>query len=147
MTQEDKDLLLKDLCARLPYGIVINIGDKDLKLDKKHQCIGVLYPEDCSDEFNERNNNASFYIIISGCYYGEEIKPYLRPMSSMTEEERKEYNDIVKNTIDFYDCPKSEKICFFIMPIDWLNRHHFDYRGLIEKGLALEAPEGMYNIK
>ena len=147
MTQEDKDLLLKDLCARLPYGIVINIGDKDLKLDKKHQCIGVLYPEDCSDEFNERNNNASFYITISGCYYGEEIKPYLRPMSSMTEEERKEYNDIVKNTIDFYDCPKSEKICFFIMPIDWLNRHHFDYRGLIEKGLALEAPEGMYNIK
>jgi hypothetical protein len=146
MTQSDKELVLKELCTRLPYSIVINVGDKDIKLDKKHQCIGVLYPEDCSDEFNERHNNASFYIVISGCYYGEEIKPYLRPMSSMTEEERKEYNDIVKNIIDFIDCPKSEEICFPIILIDWLNAHHFDYRGLIEKCLALEAPKGMYKI-
>ena len=146
MAQSDKELVLKELCTRLPYGIVINVGDKDLKLDKKHQCIGVLYPEDCSDEFNERHNNASFYIVISGCYYGEEIKPYLRPMSSMTEEERKEYNDIVKNIIDFIDCPKSDDVCFSIILIDWLNAHHFDYRGLIEKGLALEAPKGMYKI-
>ena len=144
MTQSDKELVLKELCARLPYGIVINVGDKDLKLDKKHQCIGVLYPEDCSDEFNERHNNASFYIVISGCYYGEEIKPYLRPMSSMTEEERKEYNDIVKNTIDFYDCPKSDSVCFLSVVIDWLNKHYFDYRGLIQMGLALEAPKDMY---
>jgi hypothetical protein len=115
----------------LPYGIVINTGDKDLKLDKQHQCIGVLYPEDCSDEFNERNNNASFYITISGCYYGEEIKPYLRPMSSMTEEERNElshYDNSVQRTDFFYS-------------------HHIDCRFMIEKGLALEAPEGMYNIK
>jgi hypothetical protein len=65
----------------------------------------------------------------------------------MTKEERNEYFNIIKNTIDFYNCPKSEDICFLIIPIDWLNSHHFDYRGLIEKGLALEAKEGMYNIK
>jgi len=137
MTLEDKELLLKDLSARLPYGIVINTGDKDLKLDKQHQCIGVLYPEDCSDEFNERNNNASFYITISGCYYGEEIKPYLRPMSSMTEEEKKELWELLKKLGMISDVKR----------LDWLVAHHFDIRNLIEKGLALEAPEGMYNIK
>jgi len=143
MAQEDKDLLLRDLCARLPYGIVINIGDKDLKLDKKHQCIGILYPEDCSDEFNERNNNASFYITISGCYYGEEIKPYLRPMSSMTEGEEEEYWLI--------RCPQYDENDNIINTdselFDWLNKKMFDYRGLIPMGLALEAPKGMYNVK
>ena len=139
MTQKDKELLLKDLCARLPYGIVINTSDKDLKLDRQHQCIGVLYPEDCSDEFNERNNNASFYITISGCYYGEEIKPYLRSMSSMTEEEVFEYLSVCnKDNKDALTAPK-------YLGLDYLLSHHFDYRGLIEKGLALEAPEGMYN--
>jgi len=137
MTKEEKSLLLKDLCARLPYGIVINIGDKDLKLDKKHQCIGVLYPEDCSDEFNKRNNNASFYITISGCYYGEKIKPYLRPMSSMTDVEKKELWELLKKLGMISDVKR----------LDWLVANHFDIRNLIEKGLALEAPEGMYNIK
>jgi len=148
MTQEEKELLLRDLCARLRYGIVINTGDKDLKLDRKHQCIGVLYPEDCSDEFNERNNNASFYITISGCYYGEEIKPYLRPMSSMTEEEEDslaELNCYYDNKGLYFSCGHSQNdICDVI---NFLNSHYFDYRGLILMGLALEAPEGMYNIK
>ena len=145
MTQEDKELLLIDLCARLPYGIVINIGDKDLKLDRKHQCIGVLYPEDCSDEFNERNNNASFYITISGCYYGEEIKPYLRPMSSMTEEELKEYHKTFFYHERYDNEHKTGQNCSITFETyDWLNAHHFDYRGLIKKGLALKAPEGMY---
>ena len=137
MAQSDKELVLKELCTRLPYGIVINVGDKDLKLDKKHQCIGVLYPEDCSDEFNERHNNASFYIVISGCYYGEEIKPYLRPMSSMTEEEKAMYEGLMIGT---------DNISYMLDVIDWLNANHFDYRGLIEKGLALKAPKDMYVI-
>jgi hypothetical protein len=67
-------------------------------------------------------------------------------MSSMTVEERNEYFNIIKNSIDFYNCPKSEDVCFLIIPIDWLNERYFDYRGLIEKNLALEAPEGMYNL-
>ena len=140
MTQEDKKLLLTDLSARLPYGVKIRLGDYDYQVcgydSEKEMPVKIWY-------YYDSNIILKSYIDIHLTDY----RPYLRPMSSMTEEERKEYNDIVKNTIDFYDCPKSEKICFFIMPIDWLNRHHFDYRGLIEKGLALEAPEGMYNIK
>ena len=138
MTQEEKQLLLKDLCERLPYGIVLNVGDRDIKLDRQHQGIGILYPEDCSDEFNERNNNSAFYIIISGCYYGEDIKPYLRPMSSMTEEER---NSVENWNWNIGSKDTEDALNYF----DWLKEHHFDYRGLIEKGLALEAPEGMYS--
>jgi hypothetical protein len=127
MTLKEKDLLLKDLSARLPYGVCVHIRYKE-----GEPCYGKLTPRDIQ------------WFIDSSI---EVIKPYLRLMSSMTDEERKEYNDIVKNTIDFYDCPKSEEICFFTILIDWLNAHHFDYRGLIGKGLALEAPEGMYNLE
>ena len=69
----------------------------------------------------------------------EEIKLYLRPMSSMTEEESTtyEYSFLYSNDLRIY----AEEY------IDWLNAHHFDYRGLIEKGLALEAPEGMYKTE
>jgi len=137
MTQQDKDLLLRDLSARLPYKPKIKV----LSLWNENKEV-------------EKDIVDSIYCVMSDGYINTEtidsdislddIVLYLRPMSSMTDDERKEYNDIVKNTIDFYDCPKSEEICFFTILIDWLNAHHFDYRGLIEKGLALEAPEGMY---
>jgi len=163
MTKQNKQLLLQDLCARLPYGIVINTGDKDLKLDRQHQGIGILYPEDCSDEFNERNNNASFYITISGCYYGEDIKPYLRPLSSITEEERKDllvtivgnegskyFRVLQDGSIDNTDATIQDLNKFNMhwisfdkdtvtLYLDWLNAHYFDYRGLIPKGLAIEV--------
>lgn len=160
LTTQEKELILKELCTRLPYGIVINVGDKDLKLDKKHQCIGVLYPEDCSDEFNERHNNASFYIVISGCYYGEEIKPYLRPLSSMTEEEILELYKIAYNTwyndslyykseewISFRDSIQNNTLCFkssiwasdIFKVYDWLNSNNFDYNGLIPMGLGIDC--------
>lgn len=130
MKQEDKELLLKDLSARLPYKPIVYA-----KWSYRETNGTIKHKE--TDRKLEIND---FYAIW-------DIKPYLRPMSSMTEEERNEYFNIIKNTIDFYNCPKSEDICFLIIPIDWLNVHHFDYRGLNEKGLALEAPEGMYNIK
>ena len=136
MTQKDKELLLKDLCARLPYRVKCRIKGERSKI-----LIGID-PEGLL--FRARTPDKSDWCYDSYDIEEWSILPYLRPMLSMTEDERKEYNDIVKNTIDFYDCQKSEKICFFIMPIDWLNKHHFDYRGLIKKGLALEAPEGMY---
>jgi hypothetical protein len=66
-------------------------------------------------------------------YFIEEIKPYLRHMNTMTNEESKEFDETLQytqRTLESYD---------------WLNAHHFDYRGLIEKGLALKAPKGMYN--
>ena len=131
LTEQEETLLFNDICARIPYGIKIaEISDNTtngayevMAANKETKVIGFNTPT-----------------CLIRCYRNMEmIKPYLRSMSSMTDEERKEYNDIVKNTIDFYDCPKSEEICFFIMPIEWLNKHHFDYRGLIEKGLAIEV--------
>jgi hypothetical protein len=71
-----------------------------------------------------------------------DIKPYLRPMSSMTEEEFKEYKSTwVYLKHEPYTCVQS------VESYDWLNANFFDYRGLIEKGLALEAPDDMYKIK
>ncbi len=105
MTKEEKQLLLKDLCARLPYGVKVTNG------------IHTITLKPCSD--------AS--IIIKN----EHILPYLRPMSSMTEEEEKElsnYENSVQRTDFFYS-------------------HHIDCRFMIEKGIALEAPEDMYKEK
>lgn len=62
-----------------------------------------------------------------------ECKPYLRPISSMTEDEEKQFQDV-----NLYELP------YTVEGLDWLNAHYFDYRGLINDGLALEAPQGMY---
>ena len=120
MTQEDKELLLKDLSARLPYGFLYQ----------------VIY-DDRTPQMSEKVLIDGEFTLFDG-WQVNEIKPYLRPMSSMTEEER------------IYFQRDSWFVAEQILPhsillIDWLNYHHFDYRGLIEKGLALEAPEGMYN--
>lgn len=143
MTQEDKDLLLKDLCARLPYGVMVSVQGVEFDSYKYPYQLTAVSKFGLDSFCKVYHPIYTPFGVVPNVEY---IKPYLRPMSSMTDDERKEYNDIVKNTIDFYNCPKSEKICFFIIPIEWLNKHHFDYRGLIEKGLALEAPEGMYKI-
>ena len=73
-------------------------------------------------------------------YY--QIRPYLRPMSSMTKEEIKDFFTVRRFEYDADD----KLISKYGNDTDWLNAHHFDYRGLIEKGLALEAPEGMYKV-
>ena len=117
MTQEEKQLLLKDLSARLPYGVM-------MKVSHLSHPIGL-------DEF-------VLFTIKTG---KEEGIPYLRPLSSMTEEERKEY------FLTWKDEPLLRQVKIPVTETDdWLEAHHFDYRGLIEKGLALEAPEGMYNV-
>ena len=133
MTQEDKELLLKDLCARLKYGVkcypVITNGEPNI--------IGGYC--EVFDDFYIREVGGWFNISM--------IKPYLRPMSSMTEEEKKEYErtfDSVYDVDDYGEYDDSWHEEFSIHSLDWLNAHHFDYRVLIEKDLALEAPEGMY---
>lgn len=140
MTKEEKDLLFKELCARVPYRVRCQAenglggGKTDRGVLKWiGNCNGVIsnYYEDVPIDSGFINN--VFYPI-------ENIKPYLRPMSSMTEEESK---DFALLQTDFY-------VDGFLYPtpainmVNWLNAHHFDYMGLIEKGLALEAPEGMY---
>ena len=134
MTQEEKSLLLKDLSARLPYGVkVLNMAEganevcelDSIMTSRKHKdniFVSITLPDD---------------FVMTGI---EMVKPYLRPMSSMAEEEKTEYRNIApgiawNHGIQF---PTTNKI-------DWLNAHHFDYRGLIERGLALEALDGMYN--
>ena len=120
MTEEDKKLLLKDLCARLPYGVIIhNEEGYDGNLNSINQTIfGIEVAVNIS-----ATKRVDFQL--------DACKPYLRPMSSMTEEENEKWWEQHKD----YES------------VDWLNSHHFDYRGLIEKGLALEAPEDMYKTE
>ena len=120
MTQEDKELLLKDLCARLPYGVKFLRESWNYEWDQEPPVIEVL--EDIDKDG---------YINDTKVYMVEDIKPYLRPMSSMSNEERKYYNMCI-GEIKLYG-GLSTKLQ------DWLNAHHFDYRGLIEKGLAIEV--------
>ena len=130
MTQEDKELLLKDLTARLPYDVYVHIRFKE-----GEPCYGKLTPRDIQ------------WFIDSKI---EVIKPYLRPLSSMTKEERRELCNIRPCYINSDDIVNGTQCNTFIQASecqDWLNAHHFDYRGLIPMGLALEAPEGIYEIK
>ena len=119
MTQEDKQLLLKDLSTRLPYGVICEFSNDKVSVTAKLGLGGL-------EEF----------------IYGTDVKPYLRPMSSMTEEEANEVSGkIIHSNINSRGFVWVEDCSTYI---DWLNFHHFDYRGLIDKGLALEAPKGMY---
>ena len=136
ISEENKKLLLIDLCGRLPYGVIcqynciIPIEKHSInKTNSKDKLKGIMPMP---------NNHIGFMIGIDkiDAFEGD-IKPYLRPLSSMTEKEKKELN----NVLEFQYYSDDSHMC---ESTDWLNAHHFDYRGLIEKGLALEAPKGMY---
>lgn len=142
MTQEEKQLLLKDICARLPYGVkcLVNFDDGT----KEIMTLKTGLPNSFG-RWDFYNDNCS------GC--SNNFKPYLRPMSSMTEEERAEMGKAIqKDRIEPYGEIKnfgedSLLLCTIRQSTnlqDWLNAHHFDYRGLIPMGLGLEAPKDMY---
>ena len=159
MTQEDKQLLLKDLCARLLYGVKGRYCLYDSK--------GNLTDWGNEPEIVENIDLQREKIWTDGTvqgYYLDEFKPFLRPMSSMTEEEIEEYRNLSDEVIGSYGPYHREFIAHCVRlgikpdnphecvddllnmeAIDWLIEHHFDYRGLIPMGLALEAPEGMYD--
>ena len=154
MTQENKELLLRDLCSRLTYGVKgivyaettngeydingdliffntkFNVELDSINTSTEEIHVVAIGNEDTINFMEEQQKDGTPYVI-------DEFILYLRPMSSMTEEERKECNKLrlaggmAINVADY---------------IDWLNAHHFDYRGLIDKGLALEAKEGMYGM-
>ena len=125
MSQEDKQLLLKDLCARLPYGVIVQFEGWN--------------PE----KLSEVDLNTNVYNGMGGLPL-----PYLRPISSMTEKEKKErdfycgYKPYDENTGESY-------LTEYDMPdyLDFLYEHHLDFRGLIPKGLALKAKDGMYKTE
>ena len=141
MSKEEKELLLKDLCARLPYGV---------QVAEDNEWIGTLMSLDPFDL-----DYTSVYVKLKGSekqqsYFPSEIKPYLRPMSSITEEETKEFRatkDKIPIQHDEYNNPIGYESAYTLKSFDWLNAHHFDYRNLIGKGLALEASEGMYKME
>ena len=131
MTQEDKDLLLKDLCARLPYGVMIDYESHIYMLNEIDPACKDMDYITCRIQDVERLMCAKSVMI-------ENIKPYLRPMSSMTEEEAEEYRNIDNRS---YSCPMDYAHIPASDRIDWLLKNHFDFRGLIEKGLAIEVTE------
>lgn len=139
MEQKDKDLLLKELCAKLPYGIKVQYIDK-----YGHSHIGKLMSIDVDymEEVTIHWEDDYTFEEDTACILLEEVKPYLRPMSSMTEEE-KDY--VVKHSLGYTanigGGKKDEKLYFHFKAesYDWLNEHHFDYRGLIDRGLAIEV--------
>lgn len=127
MEQENKELLIKDLCARVPY---------HTKVSKAYW---VAYDGKFELEWGKEELTSSLLNYIEEEDAWEHIKPYLRPMSSMTEEEYDQlYIDsrVKEDTIDILDALAND-----LDAIDWLNAHHFDYRGLIEKDLAIEVTE------
>ena len=126
MTREDKQLLLQDLCARLPYGVQVCY-----KIHLEDELIDVTLSGLLLDYFNNKT-------VV-------EIKPYLRPMSSMSEEERNEYFNVKMQECERVALSETYRPEAISVVFDWLNAHHFDYRGLIDLGLALSAPEEMYN--
>ena len=140
MTQEDKQLLLRDLCARLPYGVKIHINS--CIEEQNHMQLFDVNLE--VETIGVRNEKWTFRAIpiIDDEDETKVIKPYLRPMSSMTEEEKLKLDDMefeiahLKFTTYAHEC----------MILDYLYSRHLDVRGLIPMGLALEAPEDMYKI-
>lgn len=133
MKQEDKELLLQDLCARLPYNPWVLVEFEGSNQEWKT----TLQQEYCVGYISGK---------ITKLYSREiTVKPYLRPLISMTEDEEIEFCMTVFDTV-LRITEKKHTCLVSFEQINWLNAHHFDYRGLIEKGLALEAPEGMYNI-
>ena len=117
MTQEDKQLLLKDLCARLPYGVKVESVFINTDTKKRKSCGIEVFDATC--------------ILMIRDGFGE-FKPYLFPLSSMTEKQKKEYQYITERWM--YDSSYS-----ISDSTDWLNKNHFDYRNLIDKNLAIDA--------
>lgn len=147
MEQEDKELLLKDLYARLPYGVIVQVvkygkcyDEREKKATVDCKVVGINRCNLITDKDNVEHTYAKGYVStpISIPIDDGDMKslPYLRSMSSMTEEEWKEYKVIDDRS---YSCPMDYAHIPASDRIDWLNAHRFDYRGLIPKGLAIEV--------
>lgn len=143
MLQEHKELLLKDLCARLPYGVKVKTPYNDAILRGIVDRKGVKTTIDYTDIVTDKQTYPIRY-----------IKPYLRPMSSMTEEEEKEIQEIIGDPdnaciirktdglelwLNFIDTDPTIWVDTIFEVQDYLNKNHFDYRGLIPMGLAIDA--------
>ena len=134
MTQEDKDLLFKDLCARLPYGVMLSITHNEYTDETFNARISTI---DYCNEVKVRYGFEEYEQAFSL----EQIKPYLFPLSSMTEEQKKEYCSLVWFNGLSRGWNSDDAIILDEVPMltDFYHKNHIDYRGLIEKSLALDA--------
>lgn len=165
MTEQEHRLLYIDICARLPYGLVVcqsaqysdshfaySTADKWQKEPHDFNIIGVNGRNTLVTDKHKEEQTYTKGIVskpITICIYDgltkQTSRPYLRPMSSMTEDERNEYFSIKMQETERVALAEVYRPEAVSEILDWLNAHHFDYRGLIDKGLALEAHDGMYN--
>lgn len=138
MIQEEKESLIKDLCSRLPYECMVSIAEGGID--------GIKWADLTLNAY-------LFYQIMEEDAW-EYVKPYLRPLSSMTESEReelkilcdKDLSEFAGHLMKGHGLSRDGLYMFDkLRQLDWLKKHHFDFRGLIPKGSALEAKEGMYN--
>jgi hypothetical protein len=155
MTKEDKELSFIDISGRLHYGVIVNYKESEYEHPKwkitnlhtlSYSKSGTLIDTDYDGWIGYEEYKGCGMSTGSKPFRFGEVLPYLRQMSSMTEEEKvqlSQYACIGEDLNGEFIDEVQRKDCAAY--IDWLNKHHFDYRGLIEKGLALEAPEGMYN--
>jgi len=144
MTREEKQLLFKDICARLPYGVKVHCEwnlFRGNRISEDGELVSInIYDDSIQFKMNNGRITEIPFNRIDGT-----VLPYLRPMSSMTEEEKiqlSQYACIGEDLNGEFIDEVQRKDCAAY--VDWLNAHHFDYRGLIPMGLALEAPNNMY---
>ena len=146
MTQEEKQLLLITLCGMLPYGVVCKISYTFNNETTNWEDVESI----CDDTITKINFDTKevFSDWLSEYSSIDDAKPYLRPMSSMTEKEKKVYDKLRMNYYKLFSTESSSNL------IDWLNEHHFDYRvnpvtgkSMIDMELAIEAPGDMYKTE
>ena len=130
MTKEEKELLLKDLCARLPYGVKLEFYASATKQTYVCTLLG-LEPEE-EEPIIAKTENGYFYMLAGN------VKPYLFPLSSMSEEQQNEFDQLIELELKAINDEISHTQVT-IFEVDFYNKNHFDYRGLIEKGLAIDA--------
>lgn len=164
MTREEKDLVLQDLCARLPYGVKGKC-EIDASYDTSFDTIFQLHKFDAILEgikedllfvtplIEDKNEQEFANEEVADGIDVLDFKPYLRPLSSMTEEEKRELQsffpgsfgnqwlDVEAGYIDIYECESTIRLYLYDANrlIDWLNKKMFDYRGLIPIGCALST--------
>ena len=136
MTQENKELLLKDICARLPYNVICKVEFRESgEYKSKNMFLSGVFTDE------------AYFTTESGSIYSNEYKPYLFPLSSMTKEQQEEFDRIyiddmrviVDNITNRLEGKSYETNFGPYKYIDWLNENHFDYRGLIPMELAIDA--------
>lgn len=137
MTIEETNLLIQDICGRLRSGLICSIYRED------DEGFGWRDAE-CKGYFQNNDSYEFYFEDVIAVDNIERLKPYLRPMSSMTDEERVEYRAL--GGVMSYNSEHNTWAMYTFTPeaYNWLNKKQFDYRALIPMGLALEAPEGMY---